>query len=84
MITKPQPKSEAWLRERFDHTHNTFQAKIMNIAHIAGEEPMQVYMYWRKYSQDCNWMDQSPLLIEFVEWYKDLLGGDIRALQAAT
>ncbi len=59
----------------------------MNPAHelptVANLTTLVVYGLWRKYSQDCSNSDQSAILGEFIEWYREKLGGNRDALQAA-
>ncbi len=61
----------------------TFQANITKLATIASKTPDAVYELWQRYSNDCRNFDQSAILSEFIEWYRDDLGGDSTALRAA-
>lgn len=66
------------------NAHPNFQAKIRAIATVSGMDADAVYALWREYDRRCTMYDQSPVLIEFVDWYADALGGDIPNLEAAT
>lgn len=63
-------------------THPGFQQNIAAIAQVAGQSDVQVYVLWKEYQDKCG--DQSALLFEFVQWYRSELGGNIKALIAAT
>ncbi len=71
------------LSKLFADTCPEFQATIARIAVVAVKSPLEVYALWRKYSADCQSGDQSPLLGEFLEWYKTDLGDNVTALRAA-
>ncbi len=58
----------------FENTHPDFQEKIRELADQHGKEVEQVYAWWQEYSNSCRDYDQSALLGEFAEWYKDRLG----------
>lgn len=60
-----------------------FVARIERLAVIASSTAEAVYGLWREYSAKCQTSDQSALLGEFVEWYKEQLGGNSEALQEA-
>lgn len=76
-------KSTRPLSEIFLGTCATFQQNIHRIALVAQKPVLDVFAMWREYSQRCDNSDQSPLLAEFVEWYRTELGGDLRALRVA-
>ena len=71
------------LRESFEGTTAEFQLRISRVAIVAGQNSLDVYALWRKYSGQCYASDQSPLLWEFVQWYAKQLGGDLPALARA-
>lgn len=71
------------LAQSFSETCAQFQSKVERLAEISGLETLQVYALWHKYSQQCEFADQSALLWEFVEWYKKDLGGDMTRLRGA-
>lgn len=62
--------------------HPGFQAKITAIAAVAGKSEPFVFALWREYQAKCT--DQSAILFEFVQWYRDELGGAVQALISAT
>lgn len=64
-------------------THSDFQARIKRIAAAADLESAAVFALWKEYSKNCQNSDQSALLAEFVEWYKEKLGGNSEVLRAA-
>lgn len=58
------------LEEKFIHTCKEFQAEIRRLS-IKHKKPiMQIYGWWREYSNTCRNYDQSADLPEFKEWYK--------------
>ena len=58
-----------------------FQKKIQTIAAAGGKTPDEVFALWRKYSQECDRMDQSALVDEFVEWNAEPLNVSPRAIR---
>jgi hypothetical protein len=48
-----------------------FVETIKGLAKRSGKTPDDVYRLWKQYERQCEWSDQSPLLGEFQEWYKD-------------
>lgn len=58
------------------HTHPNFQAKINLLATLTGRPAETIYELWRRYDRECAAADQSPLLCEFVLWYRADLGGE--------
>jgi hypothetical protein len=48
-----------------------FVETITGLAKRSGKTPDDVYRLWKQYARQCEWSDQSPLLSEFQEWYKD-------------
>ena len=63
-----------------ENTCIEFQNKIKKIAEIANLTPEKVFVFWCEYSANCSGFDQSAVLFEFVQWYKDKLGGDQQKL----
>lgn len=59
------------LAERFAGTAPVFQAHIRALAATARKTTEAVYALWLKYAKDCESGDQSPVLFEFEQWYKD-------------
>jgi hypothetical protein len=78
--TQPAPDD---LAARFERTHETFKESIGRIADVAGKTVLEVFALWRNYSNDCSSADQSAIMGEFVNWYRDQLGGNRAALEDA-
>lgn len=75
--TKRTPATPAMtLEERFANCHESFRAKVTDLAALAGKTWETVYGWWREYSEACSNCDQSAIWSEFREWYKDKLGVD--------
>lgn len=47
----------------------SFQDEINVLAELSGKSVESVLSDWRKYSQECQSFDQSPVMFEFCEWY---------------
>ena len=58
---------------KFGNTCESFQSDICELARNNNKLTMQVYKWWREYSTDCQNYDQSAILWEFKQWYKDKL-----------
>ncbi len=57
------------LEKKFNGTCEDFQRKIKRLALKYDKGFLQIYDWWRDYSRDCQGFDQSPILMEFEEWY---------------
>ena len=59
------------LMERFYECHPSFREHIANLGNKYRLNITEVYGCWREYCRDCSNFDQSPVLFEFENWYKD-------------
>ena len=68
----------------FAETHPVFQKRVNKLAEHSALDVEGIYSLWRKYADDCQGYDQSPVMFEFIQWNKDQLGiVDVPAATAA-
>jgi flavorubredoxin len=65
---KSMALEEAWLR-----TGRAFRSEILLIAAEHGTTWQEVYAAWREYAEWCSCGDQSPVMPEFSQLYRDKL-----------
>ena len=59
----------------FAQTHPSFQERIDALAAKYGKPAEMVFAWWKEYARDCRYFDQSPVLMEFEQWYEPRLKG---------
>ena len=64
---------EMTLDERLARTCADFQAEIDELARTYRKAKSVIYAWWLEYCEDCRNYDQSPVMSEFVVWYRSRL-----------
>lgn len=67
---KRKPKPTMTMEERFAECHPVFKAELTTLAEANGKTGLEAFTLWRKYSQECQYADQSAIFSEFLSWYR--------------
>lgn len=57
------------LADRFEMRAESFKRDMNRIAAGAKLPVLDVFMLWLEYCETCQNYDQSPVMIEFLQWY---------------